>query len=131
VPAILVVDDDERIRASIARILRYQGHHVLQADSGSSALTLLHQAEPDLLILNYCMPGLDGLAVLRRLRVQAVTIPVLFTTAHESPSLAEAAADLGVYACLLKPFAVSTLLQLVRRALEDPLPLRDRKPLVG
>src|SRR4051794_3740998 len=68
--SVLVVDDDPSIRRMLERTLAADGHAVRTAADGGSALVAVEQAAPDLLVLDLSMPGLDGLAVCRRLRAR-------------------------------------------------------------
>ena len=65
---ILVVDDDQRIAASVRRSLAYEGHDVAVAHDGPGALTSATAFDPDLIVLDLMLPGIDGIEVCRRLR---------------------------------------------------------------
>ena len=79
---ILIVEDTTDLAAVIQRELEAAGYQVLLAQNGSTALDLHQQNQPDLVILDWMLPGLDGLAVLRQLREVAIT-PVLMLTARD------------------------------------------------
>ena len=80
---VLIVDDDEDIRAYLEVTLELAGFDVLLAGSGEHALAVARDEEPDLVVLDVMMPGIDGLEVLRRLRADARTshLPVILLTA--------------------------------------------------
>lgn len=82
---ILLIDDDEDMLALTGRWLEKAGHEVLKADSGDAALTLLSQDKPDLILLDYAMPEMDGPAVLAAIRSNEATkdIPVVYRTGME------------------------------------------------
>jgi CheY-like chemotaxis protein len=77
---ILVADDDLGIRSFLRRGLRLEGYGVIEADSGEVAVRLTRDAKPDLVVLDWMMPGMDGPEVLRQIRASGATIPVIFFT---------------------------------------------------
>src|SRR5947209_9497871 len=82
--AILVVDDDAPIRRMLDRTLSAEGYAVATAADGGEALAAVERATPDLLVLDVGLPGVDGLAVSRRLRAKGLAVPVLMLTARDS-----------------------------------------------
>jgi two-component system response regulator MprA len=117
-PRVLVVDDDERIAASVRRALVYDGYTVEVARDGGAALTKVRDSPPDLMILDLMLPGLDGLEVCRRLRSDAsVDIPVLMLTARDGTADRVRGLDTGADDYLVKPFAYEELLARVRALL--------------
>src|SRR5947209_13718641 len=81
---VLVAEDDQRLRESLARVLTFEGYAVVFAADGVEALTAAAAEHPDLIILDVLMPRLDGLTVCRRLRSEGDRTPVLMLTArHE------------------------------------------------
>ena len=115
---VLVVDDDERIAASVRRALVYEGHAVEVARDGRDALSMLRDDPPDLMILDLMLPGVDGLEVCRRLRSDAsVDIPVLMLTARDGTADRVRGLDTGADDYLVKPFAYEELLARVRALL--------------
>ncbi len=77
---ILVADDDPGIRSFLRRGLRLEGYSVIEADSGEAAVRLTRDAKPDLVVLDWMMPGMDGPEALRQIRASGTTIPVIFFT---------------------------------------------------
>jgi CheY-like chemotaxis protein len=102
--SLLVVDDDARVCDVLRRLLARAGYVVTCAGGGEEALALLRDLRPDLVILDWMMPGLDGLGVLRRLRADPATaaIPVMVYTASDEPQVARDAAALGALDCVPK-----------------------------
>ena len=84
--SVLVVDDDLLIRRMLERTLTAEGYRVEGAADGGAALAAVERAVPDLVVLDVAMPGLDGLAVCRRLRRSGLAVPVLLLTAPATPS---------------------------------------------
>lgn len=107
---ILLVDDDDLLRATLPAMLASLGHRVGVADSGPTALAALNWGpEPDLVILDVDMPGLDGLEVLQQLRTRHPTLPVLFATGLKDARLEERLKADSAVDYLAKPFTLPEL----------------------
>jgi two-component system, OmpR family, response regulator MprA len=115
--AILVVDDDASIRRMLDRAFSVEGYAVEWASDGAAALAAVERAVPDVVVLDVAMPGLDGLAVCRRLRARGLGVPVLLLTARDAVSDRVAGLDAGADDYLVKPFATEELLARVRALL--------------
>ena len=115
--AILVVDDDAPIRRMLDRTLSAEGYAVETAADGGEALAAVERSAPDLVVLDVGMPGVDGLAVSRRLRAKGLGVPVLLLTARDSVPDRVAGLDAGADDYLVKPFATEELLARVRALL--------------
>src|SRR5438045_2614546 len=132
---ILVVDDERAVRESLRRALELEGYEIELADDGQEALYRLEsQAEPDAVILDVLMPGLDGLEVCKRLRRTGSKLPVLMLTARDAVENRVAGLDAGADDYVTKPFALAELLArvraLLRRTTEETngaLTLADRE----
>jgi len=115
---ILVVDDEESIRAILRQILRYEGYEVSSASSGGEAL-LLHRAQMfDLVILDVKMQGIDGLDTLAQLRQEVPSARVIMISGHATIGNAVQAVKDGAFDFLEKPLDADRLLVTVARALE-------------
>jgi two-component system response regulator MprA len=101
---ILIVDDDQRILDMVRRALTYEGYRVVSARDGALALASARDQSPDLVVMDWMMPGLDGLAAVQRLR-NADTTPVLMLTGRDTVEDKLRAFDAGVDDFLAKPFA--------------------------
>lgn len=121
---ILVVDDDPEIASLVKRGLMYEGFTVDTAADGEEALTKARDVEPDLVILDVMMPGIDGLEVSRRLR-QASDIPILMLTAKGTVPDKVEGLESGADDYMVKPFDFDELLARVRAL------LRRRQPSDG
>jgi two-component system response regulator MprA len=119
--AILVVDDDAPIRRMLGRTLTSAGYEVGFAVDGGAALAELERSVPDLLVLDIAMPGVDGLAVCRRLRARGLATPVLLLTARDAVEDRVRGLDAGADDYLVKPFATEELLARVRALLRRGL----------
>lgn len=122
---ILVADDEQAVRDSLKRSLRFNGYEVCLAQDGEEALDMIRTEEPDLTILDVMMPKLDGLGVCRTLRSSGYDRPVLMLTARDGVSDRVAGLDAGADDYLPKPFALEELLarvrSLLRRARADSI----------
>ena len=114
---ILVVDDERAVRDSLRRALELEGYEIDLAADGREALARLGQAQPDMLILDVLMPGVDGLEVCRRLRRARNNLPVLMLTARDAVENRVAGLDAGADDYVTKPFALEELLARIRALL--------------
>ena len=115
---ILVVDDDPAIVRTLAINLRARDHRVQVAHDGRTALQVLTEETPDLVLLDLGLPDLDGVSVLRRLRGFS-TVPVLVLSARHSSDDPVEALDLGATDYVTKPFGVEELMARIRAALRQ------------
>lgn len=117
---ILVVDDEQAVRESLRRSLSFNGYDVLLAPDGVEAIAIVHDENPDIMVLDVNMPNMDGLEVCRTLRSEGWGRPILMLTARDGVSDRVAGLDAGADDYLPKPFALEELLarvrSLVRRA---------------
>ncbi|MEK6275696.1 MAG: response regulator transcription factor [Actinomycetota bacterium] len=115
---ILVVDDERAVRESLRRALELEGYEIELAADGNEALYRLESTdEPDAMILDVLMPGVDGLEVCRRLRSGGSRLPVLMLTARTEVEDRVAGLDAGADDYVTKPFALEELLARVRALL--------------
>jgi DNA-binding response OmpR family regulator len=114
---ILIIDDEVEFAEMIRIRLEANGFHIETAPDGTAGIERASAIQPELILLDVMMPGLDGFAVLRRLRKDEATrgIPVVMLTARgEFKSIAEAQA-IGAADYLIKPVETDQLLKLIRR----------------
>src|SRR4029079_16615870 len=81
---VLVVDDEDNVTHLVSSALRFDGFETVTADSGPAALSEVAEVDPDLVVLDVMMPGLDGLGVLQTLRAAGSQVPVIFLTARDA-----------------------------------------------
>lgn len=115
-PYIMVVDDEQAILRMLNRTLEPEGYGVVLADNGSSALALLEEHTPDLVILDIMMPGLNGFQVLDLIR-QRSNVPIIMLTGRCEVTTLRDALALGADDYVRKPFGTRELLARIRAKL--------------
>jgi nitrogen regulation protein NR(I) len=125
---LLLIDDEADVQYSFRRIFDTPEIEIATAGSGEEGLKLIPRLQPDLVIMDVRMGGMNGLETLRRLRQIAPKLPVIMMTAYGTTQTAIEAMKLGAYDYLLKPFDVPKLKQLVADALRAA---RDMKQVVS
>lgn len=113
---ILIVEDDPDTEQMLAMVLRSEGYDVLTAGNGPLGLELLRKMGPDLVLLDWMLPGMDGLEVCRRAR-DVSTVPIIMLTAKSAASDTVAGLDTGADDYLAKPFEAEELLARIRAQL--------------
>jgi DNA-binding response OmpR family regulator len=116
---IVIVDDDDWVRRLLRTTLSAEEYEILEATDGDEGLRLVEDAVPDLVLLDWRMPGRHGSLVLDALKDAHPTLPVIVLTAEERDSQRELAESLRADAFLNKPFSPLELLGLVERLLGD------------
>jgi len=119
---ILVVEDDPRLAATLDRVLAAEGHDVEVAGDGNEALRRARERPFDLVLLDVMLPGLDGIAVCRRLRATG-SVPILLLTALGGTEERVRGLDSGADDYLVKPFAYEELLARTRALLRRAAPV--------
>ena len=120
-PRILIVEDDEDVRALIAHKLRRAGHEVFEAGDGQEGLAVAHEVLPDLMVLDWMMPKLTGIEVCASIRADTgMPQPrILMLTAKSQDSDIALALNTGADGYLIKPFRANDLLDRVTALLEN------------
>ena len=125
---ILIIEDDEAIVRVLRRSLAYEGYTVDAAFDGETGLALARDAHPDLVILDWMRPGMDGLEVCQRLRAGG-NVPILMLTAKDTVSDRVQGLDAGADDYMVKPFQLEELLARVRALLRRTQP--ERVPVLN
>jgi DNA-binding response OmpR family regulator len=123
---ILFVDDDERLASLVRRGLGESGHVVDCAHTGETGFTFATERSYDAIILDVMMPELDGVAVVRRLRREGNSTPVLFLTARDAPEDTIAGLDAGADDYLRKPFVFGELEARLRSIARRKAPVHSQ-----
>jgi two-component system nitrogen regulation response regulator NtrX len=117
--AILVIDDEESIRATLGAILEDEGFRVMAVGSGEEGVEQAALHNPDAIFLDVWLPGIDGLETLRLLRERGVVAPVIMISGHGTIDTAVKATKLGAYDFVEKPLALERILLVVNNALRQ------------
>jgi len=125
---ILIIEDDQAILKVLQRGLSYEGYTVDTATEGRSGLMLAREHQPDIVILDWMLPGMDGLEVCHRMRTANGSIPILMLTAKDAVQDRIQGLDAGADDYLVKPFNLDELLARVRALLRRTQP--DRVPIL-
>ena len=115
-PTVLVADDDESLRDLVAVKLVAAGYQAITAEDGPSALNLVRREQPDMVILDITMPGMDGLSVCYELHSSSATaqIPVLMLSGRDRQVDIDLGLTVGADDYLIKPFSPAELIRRVR-----------------
>jgi two-component system response regulator MprA len=114
---ILVVDDDQKLLKMLQRTLVYENLDVLTASDGLEAISRVRACQPDLIILDWMMPKMDGLATIKQLRLEGESTPVLMLTARDAIENRVEGLESGADDYLVKPFAPAELVARVHALL--------------
>jgi CheY-like chemotaxis protein len=113
---VLVVDDTDHVRRMLTTMLSVDGFEVVGgASDGPSAIEAVTTGQPDVVVIDYKMPAMDGLETARRIRADHPTQHVILYTAFADPEVEAAAAEIGVAVCLGKVEGLGPLEQEIRR----------------
>ncbi len=124
---VLIAEDERDLSSLVRRHLEDEGYRVIQAFDGQTALDLVQRDRPDLLILDWMLPRLDGLEVARRVRRQTI-IPILMLTARSEEVDRVLGLEVGADDYLTKPFSIRELLARVRAIFRRMELLREAPP---
>jgi diguanylate cyclase (GGDEF)-like protein len=118
--AILIIDDERNSRAALQDVLLQHGYHIIVASSGEQALELALHAQPDLVLLEMTLPGMDGLTVCRRLKDSPATahIPVMFVSGRGETDDIVAGFDAGAADYMIKPVRVAEMCARIRAQMQ-------------
>jgi two-component system, OmpR family, response regulator len=123
---VLVVDDEENVAHLVSSALRFDGFETITADNGNSALAAVVEHDPDLVVLDVMMPGLDGFGLLAKLRAAGSQVPVIFLTARDAANDRVNGLRAGADDYVVKPFSIEELLARVHAVLRRATPEASR-----
>ena len=126
---VLVVDDDQKLLNMLRRTLMYENFQVVTAADGNAALTQVQTHRPDIIVLDWLMPGLDGVSVLKQLRTAGDKTLILMLTARDAVEDRVQGLEIGADDYLVKPFAPDELLARLRALLRRPTFAGKDEPL--
>jgi two-component system cell cycle response regulator DivK len=112
---ILIVEDNEKNMKLLRDVLQFKGYRTIEAETGEDGVTLAMQHKPDLILMDYQLPGIDGIEAFRRIRNATATahIPIVATTASAMPEEAKKMKEAGFDGFLTKPINVKGFVQFV------------------
>ena len=114
--SILIVDDDRLILSGLANGLEARGYVVHKAVTGEEAVALAETVQPDLVLMDICLPGISGIETARRIQEKA-DVPVIFLSATDDDEMVRAAIALGSISYLVKPITITQLVPAIENAL--------------
>lgn len=117
---ILVVDDEPNARTALAELLREEGYDVETAADGLMALPKLDKFEPDLVLTDLEMPGLDGLGLIRKVHERAPGRAIVVMSALPARDITDAVIRIGTAGYVLKPINLPNLFHTIERAIARP-----------
>lgn len=129
-PTVLVVEDDPAFISLISLGLQYEGYSIHTASDGLQGLRLFEEKQPDLVIVDWMLPGMDGISLSRRIRASS-EIPVIIITARDAVSDCVTGLDSGADDYIVKPFHIEELLARVRARLRRKTPIANQLELGG
>ncbi len=126
---VLIVDDEKNYPLVLSAVLQEEGFETYTANSGAAALEIIAHADVDLVLTDMKMPGMDGIALLERIKVLDPDLPVIMMTAHGTVERAVEAMQKGAYHYLLKPFDNERLVLFSRKAAGHYRLIRENRQL--
>lgn len=124
-PTLLVVDDETDALYSFRRVFEKSDYRILEARSGREAIKIAESGEPDVILMDLRMPGLDGLAALKQIRSTDPRTPVILMTAYSSTQGTIEAMKAGAFDYVLKPFDVDRIRAVVQAAVKTSLDMKQ------
>lgn len=121
-PKVLVIDDNETLLDLFEEILQEEGSIVFTADNGLEGIKINKKSNPDIIILDLKMPGMNGIKTLKNIRKTDKDVIVMILTAYGDAQTVREAADLDVYEYLTKPFKNDVVVNAIKEALASKEP---------
>ncbi len=129
---VLVVDDEAVIRRGLCRVMEGQGYQVEASESGYGAVEKLQKGPFSIVITDLKMPGMDGIEVLKAIKILQPDVPVIMITGYSTVNTAVEAMKNGAFDYISKPFTPEQIIEMVKKALEQrTIQLRREHPVVG
>jgi len=128
-PCVLIIDDEPAIRRLLKTTLGSQSWRIVEAGSGATALAAIAEVKPDIVLLDLGLPDIDGLEVLRRVRSDTTTLPIVVLSARNDERGKVAALEAGADDYVTKPFSMGELIARLRNALRHALQREGTLPI--
>lgn len=116
---ILIVDDQFGIRVLLQELFQKEGYQTFQAADGKKALEIVTHQNPDIVLLDIKIPGMDGIEILEQIKAKDVNCRVLIMTAYGELDLIQEALDLGAVAYIAKPFDIMELRDVINKMMSQ------------
>ncbi len=116
---ILIVDDQFGIRVLLQELFQKEGYQTFQAADGKKALEIVTHQNPDIVLLDIKIPGMDGIEILKQIKAKDVNCRVLIMTAYGELDLIQEALDLGAVAYIAKPFDIMELRDVINKMMSQ------------
>jgi len=116
---VLIVDDQFGIRILLNEVFQKEGYQTFQAANGVQALEILTKKEPDIVLLDMKIPGMDGIEILKRMKKLNQDIRVIIMTAYGELDMIQEAKDLGALTHFAKPFDIDDLREAVKKYIAE------------
>ncbi len=116
---ILIVEDEVKLARFVELELSSEGYEITVVHDGLNALTLVRESSPDMILLDWMLPGMSGVEICRRLRSTGNKVPIIFLTARDEISDRVAGLDAGANDYVVKPFSIEELLARIRAHLRQ------------
>jgi two-component system response regulator AtoC len=116
-PSILIVEDEKLLLSSLKKALARDGYHIVTATRGEEALDSFRENNPDIVLLDVKLPGMDGMQVLKMMKIADMNVPIIIMTAFSGIKGAVEAIKLGAYDYIAKPFDIEELIFVLARCL--------------
>ncbi len=128
--SLVVVDDEPSIRELLVASLHFAGYEVAAAASGSEAIEVIEQTQPDLILLDVMLPDIDGFTVTRRIRQEGITAPVLFLTARDDTQDKVMGLTVGGDDYVTRPFSLEEVVARIRAILRRTREPAEDNPII-
>ncbi len=115
---ILVVDDEQGLRDLLHMTLEMEGYQVVTACDGQEALALMEKEKFQLVITDIMMPQMDGIKLLEKIKIKSSSTEVIVVTGYGHVETSDNALKKGAYECILKPYSIDRVLEVVAKALK-------------
>ncbi len=116
---VLIVDDEDHFRSALAKQLEVRGYRVKDTNNGEDAIKIVRHKNPDIVILDQKMPGMDGIQTLKELKKIRPEVQVIMLTGHGSATSARVSGKYDVFRYLAKPCVISELVEVIESAKEE------------
>ena len=131
IKTVLIIEDEEDIRSTLAIFLESKGYTVWQAEGVERTVRMLNETVPDLIFLDVMLPGLDGIEILKMIKRYDSSVPVVIMSGYASEEIARRSLKLGAYDYVRKPFDLDRIASLLSSIDIVSVQQADTKPPSG